>query len=84
MDGEHYMSPTEALAWIAEVFEEDLDCLNPETERKDIIGWDSMGVLALMAGLDNDFDILVSADDMQAMTKIQDILNVLEKNGKLD
>ena len=78
------MSSAEALAWIADVFEEDSDGLGPETERNEIVGWDSMGVLALMAGLDNDFDILLSADDMQAMTKIQDILEVLEKNGKLD
>ncbi len=78
------MSSSEALAWIADVFEEDPDGIGPETERKDIVGWDSMGVLALMAGLDNDFDILLSADDMQAITKIQDILVVLENNGKLD
>ena len=78
------MSSSEALAWIADVFEEDPDGISPETERNDIVGWDSMGVLALMAGLDNDFDILLSADDMQAMTKIQDILVVLENNGKLD
>ena len=78
------MSSSEALAWIADVFEEDPDGISPETERNDIVGWDSMGVLALMAGLDNDFDILLSADDMQAMTKIHDILVVLENNGKLD
>ena len=78
------MSSSEALVWIADVFEEDPDRISPETARKDMVGWDSMGVLALMAGLDNDFDILLSADDMQAMTKIQDILMVLKKNGKMD
>jgi len=78
------MSSTEALSWIADVFEEDIDSIDPETKREDIVGWDSMGVLALMAGLDNDFDILLSADEMQAMTKIKDILDVLAKNGRLD
>ena len=78
------MNTNEALSWIADVFEEDPDAISSETERDHIAGWDSMGVLALMAGLDNDFDILLSADDMQAMTKVGDILTILESNGKLE
>ena len=78
------MNKIEALAWIADIFEEDPDTIKPETERVDIIGWDSMGVLALMSGLDTEFDILLSADDIEAITKVEDILIVLENNGKLN
>ena len=78
------MDINEVLVWIADIFEEEPDAINPETPRDNIAGWDSMGVLALMAGLDNDFDILLSADDMQAMTTVGDILKVLKNSGKLD
>ena len=78
------MNSTEALAWIADIFEEDSDRTRPETEQKDIAGWDSMGVLALMAGMDSDFDILLSADDMRSITKVGDILDILAKNGNLE
>ena len=78
------MNVPEALAWIAVDFDTDPDTIRPETERTDITGWDSMGVLALMAGLDNEFGILLSADDMWAMTKVEDIMEALRKNGKLE
>ncbi|MFV2082348.1 MAG: hypothetical protein ACC669_10850 [bacterium] len=77
------MNSKEALAWIADVFEEEPEELTPETPRGDIPGWDSMGILALMAGLDRDFDILLTADDMQSMTKVDDILQILNRNGKI-
>ena len=78
------MNKAEALAWIANIFEADPDTIKPETKREDIMGWDSLGVLALMSEMDSEFDILLSAEDMAAMTKVSDILLVLENNGKLD
>ncbi len=78
------MNSKEALDWIADVFEEEPEDLTPETPRGDILGWDSMGILALMAGLDRDCDILLNADDMQSMTKVDDILKILNSNGKID
>ena len=58
------MNLSEAISWIADVFQENPDSLQPETEQKDIAGWDSMGTLSLMAGLDYDFDILISDDEI--------------------
>jgi len=78
------MKQDEALAWIATVFEESPEDITPEKPRGDIPSWDSLGVLGLMAGLDTDFDIVLTAEDMQAMTKVDDILEVLRKHGKLE
>lgn len=78
------MNLSEAISWIADVFQENPDSLKPETEQNDIPGWDSMGVLSLMAGLDNDFDILISPDDMQNVNKVEDILSILKDNGKME
>ena len=77
------MSRAEALAWVAEIFQESAE-MTPETPRENIAMWDSLGVLTLMAELDEKFDLVVSDQEMRAMTKVGDILSLLEKNGKLN
>lgn len=81
--GGNGMNRDEALAWIADIFEESPDAITLETDRDHIAGWDSMGVLAFMAGLDNDFDILLSVDEMQGVTKVGDIIDILQRYGKI-
>ena len=77
------MTRDEALAWIADIFEESPDDVSAETPRTDLPAWDSLGVLTLMASLDSDFDILLSEEDMLALDTVGDILEVLEKHGKV-
>jgi acyl carrier protein len=43
-----------------------------------------MGVLALMAALDKDFDLVLTEEDIRTITKVGDILQILERNGKLE
>ena len=72
----------EALKWIGEMFER-TDSLTPETPRNDIPVWDSLGTLTLMAGMDEKFGIMLSDAELRAMTKVDDILAVLRREGKL-
>ena len=78
------MNQEEVLKWVAELFEEPLNGLTPETPRDNIPLWDSLGVLTLMASMDEKFGILMSDADMKAMQKVDDILAVLRQHGKLD
>lgn len=77
------MTQDEALTWIAAIFEEAPGSLAPETTRDDIPTWDSMGVLALMAGMDEKFGILLTDSDIRSMNAVADILEVLRRHGKL-
>jgi acyl carrier protein len=77
------MNQTEALAWIADLFEMPPEKIQPDTKREAIPAWDSLGVLTLMAALDEKFDTLLTEEEMQTMQSVQDILNVLNKNGKI-
>ena len=77
------MSEAEALAWVAEVFNEPSATITLETPRDSVEMWDSLGVLTLMAEFDDRFDIVLADEDMQAMTKVGDILSVLRQNGKI-
>lgn len=77
------VSQEQALDWLAQAFNEPRDKITPETRREDIASWDSLGVLVLMADLDEKFDLVMSDQDMRAMKKIDDVLAVLRDRGKI-
>jgi acyl carrier protein len=74
----------EAIKWIAGVFEQPEDQLSPDTPMEQIPMWDSLGVLTLMAEFDEKFGIVLADTDMREIKKIDDILQILRKQGKLE
>ena len=78
------MNTAEAVAWIAEIFEEPPEGVSADTAREEIPGWDSLGVLTLMAGLDERFNIQLSEEEMEGMQRVSDILAILRRNGALN
>lgn len=83
MSGETSVSLTEALAWIASVFEEPAANVRENMLRDEIPAWDSLGILNLMAGLDEKFDIRLTEAELPAMKSVKDILDVLRRHGRL-
>jgi acyl carrier protein len=77
------MTQQEALGWIANLFEEKPERLTPDMNREDIQAWDSLGVLTLLADLDNDFAIQLSDAEVQGMKTVNDVLEILRRHGKL-
>ena len=77
------MTVEEALNWIAELFEEPNNLITPETPLENVPTWDSVGILTLIAELDEKCGVILSGEHMQDMTKIDDILEILRQNGAL-
>jgi len=77
------MTQSEAIILIAQLFEESPERLSPETARDEIPAWDSLGVLTLLASLDRDFGIQLTDGEVEGMRKIDDVLEILRRNGKL-
>ena len=77
------MMQRDGVEWIAKLFEISPELLTPDTRRDAIAAWDSLGVLTLMASLDSDFGIVLTDDDVQGIKKIGDILDVMQRNGKI-
>ena len=71
----------DALTWIADLFSEPLSRVQVATARKDLAGWDSMGQLILMAGLDERFNIRLTDAELTRLTSIADILAILRQHG---
>jgi len=77
------MNIDEALEWIADLFEESPENIKSDTPRDEIPAWDSLGILTLMSRLDEDFEILLSDDEVQDLRSVNDILDALRRHGKL-
>ncbi len=78
------MTEKEAIDWVAGMFNESPGDISPETLREDIPEWDSIGVLTLMAEMDEKFDIVLSDEQTNGMTTVSDILELLREKGNLD
>ena len=78
------MTKDEAIEWIADLFEESPENITAETPRDEIPAWDSLGILTLMSRLDEDFEILLSDEEVQELRSVQDILDSLQRYGKLE
>ncbi len=73
----------EAIAWIAETLEEPAENVRATTRRDEIPGWDSLGVLSLMAELDERFDIRLTESDLAGIDSVQDVLDLLKRHDAL-
>lgn len=75
------ISTQEALAMIAEVFEEADSAMTPDRTVDSIDAWDSMGILTFMAELDSRFGITINAAEFAQIQTVEDILGLLKNNG---
>ena len=77
------LSKTEALAWIAEALNEPIANVQATARRPDLPGWDSLGHLVLISGLDQQFGIKLNQKELSALASVQDVLDVLARHGRL-
>lgn len=72
------MSDPEFLDWCGTLFNEPAENLSLDTRREDIPGWDSMGMLLLMADLDEVYGIQIKEEELAALTALGDIASLIE------
>lgn len=77
------MSTEEILEWLSELFNEPKGSISLETLREDIPEWDSLGALTLMAEMDEKFGVVLSNSELDNLSAVSDILEVLRKNDKV-
>jgi acyl carrier protein len=77
------MTQEEALAWITQIFEEAPNRISLATPRADVPAWDSLGVLSLMAGLDETFGIVANGAELNRMQSVGEIVALLQTHGKV-
>ena len=71
------MTIEEKITLIAETLDTDQNNIKPDTELKSIEEWDSMGVISTIAMLDRKFGKILSAEQIEELKTVQDILNLM-------
>lgn len=77
------MNTSETLNWLAGLFEMPAGSISADTLREEIAAWDSLGVLTLIAGLDEEFNIQLTESEIQQMRSVKDILNLIQSKGRI-
>ena len=64
----------------AEQFDDlDVNALAPETEFRDLDGWNSLVALSVIAMIDEEYDVTVKGNDIMGATTIMDLYNTVCK-----
>lgn len=71
----------EIIEMIAEAFSIDPSSLTAESSRDDIEEWDSMGMLMLMAELDERYEMVVEEDVLAELERVADIIALIQAKG---
>ena len=64
----------------ADVFNYDGE-ISVATARRDVPKWDSLQHMALVAAIEQQFNINLSMDEMIEIRSVRDICNILERHG---
>jgi acyl carrier protein len=66
---------------VARVFHLDPSEVTDQSSRETVAGWDSMGHLSLITGLEEEFSVSIAIADAMEMTSVQHIKRVLKDYG---
>ena len=75
------ISNDELLDMFAELFQEPRNSIMPDRKLESIEGWDSVGILTLMAEIDEKFGVALSTEDIQNFVSLSDIIAWLTANN---
>ena len=65
------MDTERALQWLTEIFAVKNRSVTIDDTRDSLAEWDSLGSLLLLSALEEDHKIVISADDLEAMTAVR-------------
>jgi acyl carrier protein len=59
----------------------DVESLPPSTPLSDVEGWDSLKHVMLVVGLETNFGVSLSADEIKSMVTLADVGRILKEKG---
>ena len=63
----------------AEVFSVDVSALNADFDNKSVDNWDSVHQLSLTSAVEDEFDIMLDAEDILGFTSYENAKEILKK-----
>ena len=71
------MSEKEKLALLEDMLDIDEGSLEPDMKLEGVDGWDSMAKLSLIVLLDDEFEKVITADQVKELQTVRDILSLM-------
>ncbi len=71
------------LDLLCELMDEPEGSLTPESILEDVEGWDSLSALTIMAEYDDRFEIVLTPDQLESFTVIDNFIQVVRDQGLL-
>lgn len=75
------MDAQKRLEWLTNVLAVQRRVLTFEDTRHSVSEWDSMGDLMLLASLEEDLKVVISADELASVSSVRDLFALLEKKN---
>lgn len=73
------MDIKEFISNFAEQFDDlDASILNPETDFKQLDGWNSLVALSVIAMIDEEYDVTLKGNDITGAKTIEDLYNTVQ------
>jgi len=69
------------LQIVAEALEKDLQCIQITDNFRDYEEWDSLGILSIMALMEENFGAIVSRESLNQCRTLEDLYNLVTKNA---
>ena len=66
---------------VSNVFEIPIDTINQSTSPENVEKWDSLGQLALISAIEQEFKITLEINEMFEIMSVGDIYKILERKG---
>lgn len=75
------MDTEKALQWLTDIFAVKSRVVGIDDTRDSLPEWDSLGSLLLLAALEEEHQIVLTADDLEQITEVRQICELLDKNN---
>lgn len=75
------LTENDVLVMIAQTLMIDSSAITPATRKEKIPEWDSLGIISIMAMLEDEFQITLSIEEAAALNGMPDLLAVLRKKN---
>jgi acyl carrier protein len=75
------MDTDKALQWLTDIFAVKNRVVSIDDTRDSLVEWDSLGSLLLLSALEEEHSIVFSADDLDQITAVRQICDLLDKNN---
>jgi acyl carrier protein len=72
------MTSKEKLNLLEELLDIGKDTLSEDKELKNLSEWDSLAVIAVIAMFDDEFDKIITSDEVKGFVTVKDIMDKME------